>query len=54
MRVTSATMKRDAPRIQLVLVSKDDPQLIMVLLVKRVPNATSAGPAAKTAKNFAK
>jgi hypothetical protein len=41
-------------RIQLVLVSNEDPQLINWLLVLRLPNATRAGPRAKTAKNFAK
>ena len=54
MTVTSATMKSEAPRIQLVLVSNEDPQLINWLLVLRLPNATRAGPRAKTAKNFAK
>ena len=54
MSVCSATMKSDAPRIQLLLVWNEVPQLMSVVLLANEPSATSTGPSASTEKNFAK
>ncbi len=57
MRITvcSATMNSAAPNTQLLLVWKDVPQLISVLLLpSRVPSPTSTGPSANSEKNLAK